>query len=29
VIGRFPRNLLVDGKYYDELEMYRALSRGD
>ena len=29
LIGRFPRNLLVDGKYYDELEMYRALSRVD
>ena len=25
VIGRFPRNLLIDGIYYDELEMYLAL----
>jgi RimJ/RimL family protein N-acetyltransferase len=29
LIGRFPRALLIDGKYYDELEMYRSLSRGD
>jgi RimJ/RimL family protein N-acetyltransferase len=27
VTGRFPRSLLVDGAYYDELEMYRMLSR--
>lgn len=26
VIGRFPRALLIDGNYYDELEMYRRLS---
>jgi RimJ/RimL family protein N-acetyltransferase len=25
IIGRFPRNLLIDGMYYDELEMYRML----
>ena len=29
LIGRFPRALLIDGKYYDELEMYRSLLRGD
>jgi len=29
ITGRFPRSLLVDGAYYDELEMYRTLSRGD
>ena len=26
LIGRFPRSLLIDGNYYDELEMYRTLS---
>ena len=26
LIGRFPRALLIDGVYYDELEMYRDLS---
>lgn len=26
-IGRFPRALLIDGTYYDELEMYLDLSR--
>jgi RimJ/RimL family protein N-acetyltransferase len=25
VVGRFPRSLLIDGIYYDELEMYRLL----
>jgi ribosomal protein S18 acetylase RimI-like enzyme len=25
VIGRFPRALLIEGIYYDELEMYRVL----
>lgn len=25
LVGRFPRNLLIDGKYYDELEMHRDL----
>jgi ribosomal protein S18 acetylase RimI-like enzyme len=25
VVGRFPRALLIDGIYYDELEMYRTL----
>lgn len=27
IVGRFPRALLIDGTYYDELEMYRDLSR--
>jgi RimJ/RimL family protein N-acetyltransferase len=27
LIGRFPRALLIGGSYYDELEMYRMLSR--
>jgi len=27
LIGRFPRALLIGGSYYDELEMYRLLSR--
>jgi RimJ/RimL family protein N-acetyltransferase len=27
LIGRFPRALLIDGSYYDELEMYRMLSQ--
>jgi len=27
LIGRFPRALLIDGSYYDELEMYRTLPR--
>ena len=27
LIGRFPRALLIEGSYYDELEMYRMLSR--
>ena len=26
IIGRFPRALLIDGTYYDELEMYRTLA---
>jgi ribosomal protein S18 acetylase RimI-like enzyme len=29
LIGRFPRALLIEGNYYDELEMYRTLPRGD
>ena len=27
IVGRFPRALLIDGTYYDELEMYLDLSR--
>lgn len=26
VIGRIPRSILVDGSYYDELEMYRTVA---
>jgi RimJ/RimL family protein N-acetyltransferase len=28
-IGRTPRALLVDGKYYDELQMFRTISASD
>jgi ribosomal protein S18 acetylase RimI-like enzyme len=28
-IGRMPRSILVDGVYYDELQMFRAVSASD
>ena len=28
-VGRMPRSIQVDGVYYDELQMYRLLSRSD
>ena len=28
-IGRMPRSILVDGVYYDELQMFRTVSSSD
>jgi len=28
-IGKMPRAILVDGVYYDELQMFRAVSSSD
>jgi len=28
VVGRIPRSILVDGEYFDELQMFRSLARG-
>ena len=28
-VGKMPRSILVDGIYYDELQMFRAVSASD